>query len=184
MGLDMYLLAEKYVGRWAHDPSTHPEFDAIVEALEMQDFVTEDSPSMTVSITIGYWRKANAIHNWFVQNVQGGVDECREAYVSREKLCELRETCLRVLASTGLVEGIVRNGQLATADGWQDILEDGRKMDDPTIAEELLPGSSGFFFGSTDYNERYYGEIERTVEVIDKALTLPATVSIHYHSSW
>ena len=25
---------------------------------------------------VGYWRKANAIHGWFVRNVQNGKDDC------------------------------------------------------------------------------------------------------------
>ena len=24
-----------------------------------------------------YWRKANAIHGWFVKNAQQGIDDCR-----------------------------------------------------------------------------------------------------------
>ena len=40
-----------------------------------------------------YWRKANAIHKWFVDNVQGGEDDCREYPVSNDQLIELRDTC-------------------------------------------------------------------------------------------
>jgi hypothetical protein len=36
-----------------------------------------------------YWRKANQIHKWFVDNVQDGVDDCKEYWVSEEKLQEL-----------------------------------------------------------------------------------------------
>jgi len=38
---------------------------------------------------IGYWRKANAIHNWFVQNVQKGKDDCRAYSVSTDDLRKL-----------------------------------------------------------------------------------------------
>jgi hypothetical protein len=38
---------------------------------------------------VGYWRKANHIHNWFVENVQDGVDECLTYRVPKEKLEEL-----------------------------------------------------------------------------------------------
>ncbi len=37
-------------------------------------------------IEVGYWRKANQIHNWFVKNVQGGVDDCGYYGVTKEKL--------------------------------------------------------------------------------------------------
>ena len=38
---------------------------------------------------VGYWRKANHIHRWFVDNVQNGVDECEPHIVTKEKLEEL-----------------------------------------------------------------------------------------------
>lgn len=47
----------------------------------------------------GYWRKENAIHAWFVMNVQGGRDDCGEYYVSLEKLKELKELCKEVIKS-------------------------------------------------------------------------------------
>ena len=31
-------------------------------------------------------------------------------------------------------------------------------------AEELLPTTSGFFFGGTDYDEYYFNEVKRTIE--------------------
>ena len=32
---------------------------------------------------VGYWRKANAIHNYFVQRCQNGVDECQMSLVKK-----------------------------------------------------------------------------------------------------
>lgn len=37
-----------------------------------------------------YARKANALHGWFVDNVQGGKDDCRVALISEEKFKELK----------------------------------------------------------------------------------------------
>lgn len=48
---------------------------------------------------VGYWRKANQIHNWFVQNVQDGEDNCAEYYVSIDQLKQLRETCIAALVT-------------------------------------------------------------------------------------
>lgn len=36
-----------------------------------------------------YWRKFNALHGWFVEECQGGVDECQESIVPLEKIREL-----------------------------------------------------------------------------------------------
>lgn len=44
-----------------------------------------------------YWRKANAIHRWFVENCQDGVDNCATYYVPREMLEELRDVCRAVV---------------------------------------------------------------------------------------
>ena len=45
-----------------------------------------------------YWRKANAIHRWFVVNVQDGNDDCGDYGLSMDNLRSLREVCEKVLA--------------------------------------------------------------------------------------
>jgi hypothetical protein len=91
MGLDMYLTARKYISDYGYQDGV--ERDSVISALSAvglsRNDLDDSSPGVTVEATIGYWRKANQIHNWFVQNVQGGVDECQESYVSREQLEEL-----------------------------------------------------------------------------------------------
>ena len=46
-----------------------------------------------------YWRKANAIHNWFIQNCLDGKDknDGKKTLITREKLSELLKVCLKVL---------------------------------------------------------------------------------------
>jgi hypothetical protein len=46
---------------------------------------------------ICYWRKANAIHNFFVKHCADGKDECQEIYVDRKDLEKLVEFCTIVL---------------------------------------------------------------------------------------
>lgn len=46
---------------------------------------------------MGYWRKANAIHRWFVENVQDGDDRCQLSYVERKQLAKLLELVIEVL---------------------------------------------------------------------------------------
>ena len=45
---------------------------------------------------IAYWRKANAIHRWFVVNVQNGVDDCDFYLVTKEQLETLLDLCKQV----------------------------------------------------------------------------------------
>jgi hypothetical protein len=93
LGLDMYLSKKTYVQNWDHNEDKH---NVIVQfnGKERKDI---DKKRVTYIVEeVGYWRKANHIHKWFVDNVQDGVDECQEAYVSIDKLKELLETCKKV----------------------------------------------------------------------------------------
>lgn len=48
---------------------------------------------------VGYWRKANQIHYWFVQNIQNGEDDCRSYLVTKENLQCLYDLCGKVLTN-------------------------------------------------------------------------------------
>ena len=41
-------------------------------------------------------------------------------------------------------------------------------LEDHSKAEDLLPNEAGFFFGSQDYDEYYFDDLERTREGLDK----------------
>lgn len=162
MGLDMYLHAERYVSSKKLFSGDDPaKFDLLIEQFGDDPAVAEaargvDFPSARVVFTVCYWRKANQIHSWFVRECQGGVDECQHTDVSREKLKELREICLRLLAS----------GQ------------------DEDLADELLAPEGGFFFGSVEYNDWYWEDVKNTVTQLDRALALSGHWSFYYRSSW
>jgi hypothetical protein len=51
-------------------------------------------------------------------------------------------------------------------------------------AEALLPTQSGFFFGSTEFDEWYWQDVTSTIEIIDKCLKMDDTWSFKYQSSW
>lgn len=82
MGLDMYLTAKVY--------GKDIKLEKTLEVLD-------DCKVSEVSIEVGYWRKANAIHGWFVRNVQGGEDDCKDYPVGMESLLTLKDKCLRIL---------------------------------------------------------------------------------------
>jgi len=88
LGLDMYLKGKKYVKYWEHnyDGGAIPEDSA---AKQCAKAFGVEWPVKEVVFDLGYWRKVNSIHNWFVQNVQDGVDDCGEYYVSRDRLQSL-----------------------------------------------------------------------------------------------
>ena len=142
-------------------------------------------PVKYVDYEAGYWRKANQIHSWFVQNVQNGEDDCGNYYVELDKLKELYELVKTVLDSCELVKGKVQNGSRGTPTGWQPIMEDGELIKDPSIAKELLPNTEGFFFGSQGYDQWYVRDLEDTKEMLEKIIANHTDdCEYEYHSSW
>jgi len=184
MGLDMYLEAKRYLGKFSEEEKPLNEkvrslFPEIAKAGQ-----TGNLEYVEVSFEVGYWRKANQIHQWFVANCQDGVDDCRRAYVSRENLTELLNICKEILSKSKLKKAMVTNGYTYKEGKEIPIMEEGRVIVNPKVAQGLLPTQEGFFFGSTDYNEWYLGDIKNTVALIERCLKLPESYAFSYHSSW
>jgi hypothetical protein len=96
MGLDMYLTAEKFFYTYKDEQ----EIDTTIKHISgIEDLTTDDFSSM-LRLPIIYWRKANAIHNWFVNNVQDGKDDCGTYNVSFDQLEELQEAISEVINGT------------------------------------------------------------------------------------
>ena len=56
---------------------------------------------------------------------------------------------------------------------------------DKEEAKTLLPRQEGFFFGSYEYDEYYWSDIQDTIEQLEKILTeYPEEWSFKYQSSW
>jgi len=187
MGLDMYLYAEKYISGYDytkdHKKVINPENQQIRDIFP-EMIKTDNLDSITIRHEVGYWRKANHIHKWFVDNCQDGNDDCRDSYVSREQLKELLELCKQVVKDSEMREGTVTNGYRIEESGRVPILEAGEYIVDSTTAQRLLPTEEGFFFGSTDYDQWYMKDIELTIEIIERCLKLPDDYELYYHSSW
>lgn len=183
MGLDMYLSKKTYVQNWDHTPDERRYKITIKKGGKA---CKEIKPKRITYIEeeVMYWRKANAIHAWFVKNCQDGNDDCRDAYVSSEKLKELRDVCQRVIDASVLVEGKIKNGKTMKNGEWEDIIEDGKYIKDATVAHELLPTTSGFFFGSTEYDEYYFEDVKDTLEGLDKLIAEDPDAEYRYHASW
>ena len=122
-----------------------------------------DEPQAYVELPVVYWRKANAIHGWFITHLTDGNDECQPIRVTKELLAELRDTAKQVLS-----------------------------MRDDVMGEEkanlYLPPMPGFFFGSTNIDEYYYKDLEYTIEELDRVLSKVKdddwTTSFRYQASW
>lgn len=182
MGLDMYLTKKIYVG-------ANYEHNNVKGKITL----TKGGEKMNIDLKkvkyieqeAGYWRKANAIHSWFVENVQHGEDDCNPHWVSKENLEELKSLCEKILDSTKLIDGKVYNGTRYNGGVEEQIWEDGKVLENSMIAEEFLPTQSGFFFGGTNYDEYYWQDLLDTVSIIDAVLKdWDDNTEIYYESSW
>jgi len=116
MGLDMYLYLRKYEGcsRWDKDfekkkKEFYPkELKELGENIAKNNFMTKQT-----EYQVAYWRKANQIHNYFVENCADGEDDCRPVYVELEDLKELVSLCREVIENPKKAEDI-----LPTQDGF------------------------------------------------------------------
>ncbi len=155
MGLDMYLHARRFVSGYSHSKDEEKElYKVVTEAVGAENI--HDDRYASVSVNVVYWRKANQIHSWFVQNVQDGEDDCKEYYVTRDQIRELGELCERVC----------ENG---TAE----------------YAKEHLPVTTGFFFGSEDYDEYYFEDVHWTSKRLAEVLNSASDkFDFYYTSSW
>ncbi len=155
MGLDSYLYAKKHLCSLYNGEKQQKQFKSVARLIKGSKFVIEDDLQFAeVKLQVGYWRKANQIHNYFVDKCAGGKDECQDIYVDRDALKDLMLRCQTVLK-------------------------------DRSQAKDLLPTQSGFFFGSTDYDEYYYQDLEHTIEILNKILKeSPEDWEFEYRASW
>lgn len=184
MGLDMYLSKKTYVKNWEHTPADERYEVAITRGGQPVDARVIDPDKVSYIVEdVGYWRKANAIHHWFVECVQNGTDDCGAYYVSREKLALLLQTVNVVLKTCMLVDGQVTNGSTLKNGPREAIVESGKVINDPSIAQQVLPTHAGFFFGSTDYDAGYYQELVETKRILDEVMGSSGE-DFEYSSSW
>ena len=187
MGLDMYLERfpryKHYTPEQACSVNYHLDYGAEVKSLPPKKDWEALNNMCKSREEIGYWRKANAIHQWFVNRVQDGIDDC--AYhkeVTKDDLLALRKICLKILDGCKLVDGQV----ISYWDGnMTPHYVNGKVVDNTELCEELLPTQSGFFFGDTNYTEYYLDDVKETLEIVENALETDfENYAVYYVSSW
>lgn len=162
-----------------------PKWKALLPLLPAEP--SEEAFGVNVSYTVAYWRKANHIHKWFVDNLQNGEDNCQRSYVSREKLNELLSVCHEVVKNSELIAGHYAAGRKYTPEtGWEDIYEEGQVIARPEVVAELLPTQEGFFFGGTGYDQWYLEVVKNTISQLEDVLAeyQDKDVDFYYQASW
>lgn len=176
MGLDMFIIKFPRIGNYTYSDmyaadsyirlceyrKKHPDYKG-----RMKDWCGFNKPDYKLIRArkkrgkefieeVAYWRKANEIHNWFVENVQDGEDDCQ---IHRE------------LMASDLEELLVLCEEVKA---------------DHSKAEELLPRVSGFFFGDQEYDAWYFEDLDSTIDQLSKLLkeTDFDNEQLYYDSSW
>jgi hypothetical protein len=137
MGLDMYLSVRKYVNRidWdTTDKMESPRFTSIVNTLDMRELLEPDGAT-------GAYVEIPVMY-WRKSNAIHN-------WMVRE-LADGVDDCRPLELSTDKLRELVVL--------CEQVLEDHSK------AGELLPTGSGFFFGTTEYDEYYYGDLMHTAD--------------------
>lgn len=167
MGLDMHLEKRKTGVSYKKDKPFNIKV-SIGDDSSYQELITHEIDLMIGNMR---WSKANQIHGWFVDKIQGGEDNCGIYGVSKENLEELLE----------LVDSIldVKNNDILAA---------------KKLALEKLPPTEGFFFGDSQINDYYWLNLEETSEGLKKLLETNINIEINnegflydyyqYSSSW
>jgi hypothetical protein len=184
----MYAHRRHYVKQWEHQ-KPEDRHSVIVRRGDKPVAGIRAERISGVEEEVMYWRKANHIHGWFVENVQDGIDNCGMYYVSSEKLQELVDACNKVIDASKLVDGMVHAGTVYDKEhpNGHVLRTAGKVLNDETVAKELLPTSEGFFFGCTEYNEDYLNDV---IETRDWAVRMledkkrGVSGDIYYSSSW
>ena len=172
MGLDMYLYkAKKQKGKTfeevmeIRDMYNNGEL-ALEEKMKLLPYLFEEKNGDRYLLkNIYYWRKANAIHNWFVVNIQCGNDDQNCYRVEKRDLEVLLDTLRDVYKS-------LINKELVKEKRYDEYTKreyevEVYKNEDLEVAESLLPTQDGFFFGVTEYDKYYFDMIERTLDDLE-----------------
>ena len=110
MGLDMYLTKRTYVQNWDYMKESEKNYVSVKGADEKH---IKPERVQYIIEQLCYWRKANHIHKWFVDNIQGGVDDGGEYTVSLPELKQLMDVCYEVMTDNSKAEEL-----LPTSDGF------------------------------------------------------------------
>ena len=186
MGLDMYLSKKTYVKNYSHTSSEDLHKVTVKKNGKLVKDIKPERISYIVE-SVGYWRKANHIHQWFVENCQDGEDNCREYYVDREKLQQLVDDCKKVKESLENSPKVKKMVEVGWRNG-EKLMEEVELPSDTSVADELLQPQPGFFFGGTEYDEYYIQCLDDTINQIEPLLKededSETSSDYYYQSSW
>lgn len=184
MGLDMYLEKKTYVKNWDHMNKENLNKITIKRDGKVREDI--DTKKITyITEEIGYWRKANAIHKFFIDKCGNGEDNGSSLYVERHVIKDLLDRCKKIIKASKLVNGNIVERYKMKKEKLVSCQEPEKNIEDPSVAKELLPTQGGFFFGSLEYNQYYLSDIKNTKKICTEAIkAIDKGADIYYEASW
>jgi hypothetical protein len=165
MGLDMYLQKRSYLKNWEHMDKSELHTVTVKRGSKKRPDIKPERVSYVIE-EVAYWRKFNALHGWFVNNLADGVDNCQEVFVSEENFVGLYDTLLKVqktLNNANVVETVHKD--------WNGDDHTVKTFDCENELNELdFAPTEGFFFGSQDIDSYFKEAVDETVKVIEDIL--------------
>lgn len=202
MGLDQWLTKKYYIGAcYEHNGVSGNDFEITRTTI---DHRKKEKPELVrtvkfpienledIKYRIGYWRKSNHIHKWFVDNVQNGTDDCNEYTVEPELLKKLLSDCRATLEAYKKAKEVVKERNRLASDEKiiQLLFNDEIYADNVADITEHFNLQKGFFFGADFIGEWFFDDLEYTISIIEPEIEelenadKPFFTSIEYSSSW
>ena len=196
MGLDMYLMAQKYESRstWRFEEGHYKEIGEGINQI-VKEFYPEDLQkiglkhikdnflSKQTRYQIGYWRKFNALQTFFQKRVESDYELCHGIYVHEDTIKDLISRFNKILKDIKTCE----TGEIQYCNGWANGEKTyaTAKVYKSEVAKDLLPPGAGFFYGSQEIDEWYVEDIKYSLKLFKKALELMKLgYDIIYEASW
>lgn len=180
MGLDMYLYKENYVRNWDHMTPEQRHKITVKKNNKVRKDIKPERISYVVEL-VGYWRKFNALHSWFVENLADGVDNCQRIPVEIDDLKKLLGTLKEVKSVLDKSKVVVK-----VLKDWNGEEYEHKVYQCEDEVKELLSPQQGFFFGSYEIDEWYKQDVEKTIVLLEELLNEdPDDISDYYYqASW
>ena len=147
MGLDMYFYARKTTYKSfskQDEPDSAGEANYPEDLKTFSDYIYDrnfKSVQTETRYQIGYFRKFNALHSYIVKTFADGIDNCQDIILYKEDVEQIKKVLDNVL-----------------------------KANTEEKAKDILPTQSGFFFGSTDYDEFYFEDVKDAADLMQNLL--------------
>lgn len=120
-----------------------------------------------------YWRKANQIRGWLVDNgVIEANDNCKQRPIDHKTIGKLVDDCNRIVKLYDTLKAAHHNDDPCNTEAFKKYIEC------------KMPPTQGFFFGSCKVDDFYVKDIRYTADKLKNVLETTTDYDKIYYSDW